>query len=323
MGCCCAVITIVIILVIIKVLIKLTIGWNKSYTCLAEKTTIVTGSNTGIGFFTAQEFAKRGARVILACRDKDRAEKAKEKIIEATDNPNVVVKLVDFASLESVRKFAKEINAEEKRLDILVNNAGAAGVNDVTTIDGNNLLVQVNHLGPFLLTNLLIDLLKKSTPSRIVNVSSAASWWAKLKPNDLNAFPTAKPARSINYSNTKLCNIMFTNELARQLEGSGVVAYSVHPGVVNTEIFRRLHRFGKIILSMILPFFKTSEEGAQTSIHVALSKDIEGVSGEYFDNCRIAWFPPMHKLARNEGVVKKVWEKSEELVKLKPEERQL
>jgi len=321
MGICCTAIAIIAtLLIIFKVWLKWVVAWDRSYTCLVGKTTIVTGANTGIGYYTALDFAKRGARVILACRNKDKAEKAREKIVEASGNQNVVVKLVDFGSLASVRKFAEEINSMEERLDILVNNAGAIGFEHITTDDGLNLYMQSNHFSAFLLTNLLIDLLKKSAPSRIVNVSSIASTWAKLDINNLNAFNDG----NTTYANSKLCNVLFTNELARKLKGSGVETNSLHPGFVHTEIGRGLPTFIKLPLTAFAKtLFRTSEEGAQTSIYVAVSKDVQGVSGEYYDNCRVGWLPSMAKAARDEGLAKKLWEKSEEFVKLNAAERQI
>ncbi|KAF2896728.1 hypothetical protein ILUMI_09447 [Ignelater luminosus] len=309
------------VLIIIKVAYKLSIGWDRSPTCLIGKTTIVTGANSGIGYITALDFAKRGARVILACRDRNKAEKAKNEIIAQTGNPNIFARIIDFALLASVRLFAEEINNSEKRLDILVNNAGAGGLPETTTEDGLNLLMQVNHFGPALLTLLLIDLLKKSAPSRIVNVSSIAAHGARLDPTDLNAWPDSQ---TINYCNSKLCVTIFTNELARRLRGTNVVANSLHPGTVRTELFREMPCIMKEIFHAFLYVWcKTAEEGAQTSIYVAVSKDIEGVSGEYFDNCRIAWLPPMPKMARDESVAVTVWKKTEEHIRLTPEEARL
>jgi NAD(P)-dependent dehydrogenase (short-subunit alcohol dehydrogenase family) len=140
----------------VKIYLKLTTKWARSPTCLLGKTVIVTGSNIGIGFYTAVDFAKRGARVILACRDYKKGESAREEIIKRTDNPNVFLKIVDMSSFESVRAFAQEINKTEDRLDILVNNAGMAIVDDEKTKDGHLMAMQVNYFSLFLLTNLLL-----------------------------------------------------------------------------------------------------------------------------------------------------------------------
>ncbi|KAF2899646.1 hypothetical protein ILUMI_06528 [Ignelater luminosus] len=320
-------ILVIILLLILKIFQKFSTAWDHSQTCLVGKTAIVTGANTGIGYHTALDFAKRGARVILACRNKEKAEKAKHKIIEQTGNSNVTIGVVDFASLASVRAFVRQIKETEDRLDILVNNAGALSIPNCTTDDGLNLLMQTNYFGPTLLTLLLIDLLKKSTPSRIVNVSSIGGHLPKLDSNDLNAWPRMGIdlfSRGVNYGNSKLCTTLFTNELARRLSGSGVTVNSLHPGFVKTEITRGIPYILKVISDVFLDlFFKSPEEGAQTSIYVAVSKDIEGVTGEYFENCKIAWLPPMSQLARDEKLARKVWDKTEKYINLTAEEKRL
>jgi retinol dehydrogenase-11 len=145
-----------LVVLLVKTYAKLTTGWCRSQTCLVGKTAIVTGANTGIGFETALDFAKRGARVILACRDEQRANEARDRIVEETGNENVMVRLINMSSFDSVRAFAKEINAREDRLDILVNNAGAGGIGDKQSQDGHVLLMQINYFSSFLLTHLLI-----------------------------------------------------------------------------------------------------------------------------------------------------------------------
>ncbi|KAF2887869.1 hypothetical protein ILUMI_18304, partial [Ignelater luminosus] len=150
------IVILIIPLVLFKIFQKFSTGWDHSPTCLVGKTTIVTGANTGIGFCTALDFAKRGAKVIIACRNKNKAEKARHTIIEQTGNSNVIVRIVDFTSLASVRAFARQIKETEDRLDILVNNAGVFGVANVTTDDGLNLSMHTNYFGPTLLTLLLI-----------------------------------------------------------------------------------------------------------------------------------------------------------------------
>ncbi|KAK5643737.1 hypothetical protein RI129_007582 [Pyrocoelia pectoralis] len=303
-------------------LLKLNTKWDRSPTCLVGKTTIVTGANSGIGFYTAQEFAKRGARVILACRNITRAEEAKIKIVEATKNNNVHVRIVDFASLKSIREFAKGINGSEERLDILVNNAGVIISKNETTVDGLSKSMQVNHFGPFLLTLLLIELIKKSKPSRIVNITSASAKYARINVNDLNFYSDSLISKItlLNYANTKLCNILFTNELSRRLRGSGVTVNSVHPGIVHTGIARHLNATAQQVYECFKYLFKTGEEGAQTSIYVALSKEIEYVTGEYFSNCDIAILPCT---ANDAMLAKSVWNRSAELVKLRENEYSL
>uniref|UniRef100_A0A8B9KAY5 Zgc:64106 n=1 Tax=Astyanax mexicanus TaxID=7994 RepID=A0A8B9KAY5_ASTMX len=187
---------------------------------LNGKTAIVTGANTGIGKFIALDLARRGARVILACRSKDRGTGALNEIRKLSGNQDVHLRLVDTSSLESVRKFAAQILEEEKELHILVNNAGASGLPKGMTADGLDITFATNHVGPFLLTNLLLDLLKKSAPARIVNVSSANHWRGKV---DFSHFRGENLVYTMDavYNHTKLHNIIWTNELARRLKGTG------------------------------------------------------------------------------------------------------
>ncbi|CAH0554359.1 unnamed protein product [Brassicogethes aeneus] len=298
-------------LVVLKLWLKIKTKTCLSKTSLVGKTAIVTGANSGIGYETALDFATRGARVILACRDQTRAEHAKQKIIELTSNPNIIVKLIDMSSLESVRNFAEEIKRTEEKLDILVNNAGSAGIKNKLTKDGLQILMQVNYFGPFLLTVLLIDLLKKSAPSRIVNVSSLMAKFAKLDPNDLNKFSGHKAA----YQNSKICNILFTKELARRVKEFNISVYSIHPGAVQTNIFKVITTtHWRVLLNFFYNFyFKTAEEGAQTIIHTAIEKNIEHLSGEHFHEC--AKVSP-YKTVGDWRLQEQIFEATEELVKL-------
>ncbi|KAB0799020.1 hypothetical protein PPYR_06900 [Photinus pyralis] len=302
--------------------IKVSTKWNRSPVCLVGKTAIVTGANCGIGFYTAQDLATRGARVILACRSKARAEEARRQIIQATHNQNVHVRIVDFASLKSVREFAKEINSSEERLDILVNNAGAIIFEDDITEDGLSRSMQVNHFGQFLLTVLLIDLLKKSKPSRIVHVSSSSVSHGQIHLDNLNYFSNSRIARLTfsNYGQSKLCNLSTTNELAKRLRGSGITVNSLDPGAVQTEITRDLNIITQKLYQYLASFFKNSEEGAQTSIYLATSDDVQDVTGKYFYNCALSEMP---STAIDSSVNRKVWEKSAELVQLPKKESTL
>ncbi|KAK5644591.1 hypothetical protein RI129_005891 [Pyrocoelia pectoralis] len=319
-------ITLIVILCVIftilfvKYYFVMKIKWDNSATCLVGKTVLITGSNIGIGYNTALDFAKRGARVILACRNQEKAEDARAKIVDATGNSNVVVKIVDLSSLNSIRKFTKEINETEERLDILVNNAGI-GCNDHSyTVDGLSLTMQSNHFGPFLLTILLIDLLKKSSPSRIVTVSSDLAFIGKININDLNRPVGTIFAKALDYSNTKLCNLLFTTELAKKLDTTGVTANAVHPGAVQTDFLKQPKTFWLKMLKISMKlFYRTTEAGAQTSIYVSVSKDIEGITGSFYIDCKKTSMP---RSAQNADLCRKLWEKSEEFVKLTAEEKQ-
>lgn len=280
------------------------------------KTVIVTGANTGIGKETARDLARRGAKVILACRNLEEGNKARVDIVQSTGNTLVEVEHLDLSSLASVRKFANKIIEKEPRLDVLVNNAGVAGIRNKITADNLQLGMQVNHFGPFLLTCLLVELLKKSAPSRIVMVSSVLHMFAKFDIDNLN-FEKWFGMHQV-YSYSKLANILTAHVLARKLKGTGVTVNSLHPGTVLTDIWRRLPGVQKTLFTFIgKHFMKNSVEGAQTSIYLAVSEEVEGVSGRYFVDCKVAH---MAKAAKDDDLADKLWEKSEVMVGLKPEE---
>ncbi|XP_018319143.1 retinol dehydrogenase 11-like [Agrilus planipennis] len=312
---------IALVLIILKIYNKLTVGWDRSYTCLIGKTAVVTGANTGIGFYTALDFAKRGARVILACRNKEKAENARKIIIKITGNPNVVVKNYDAASFASVRAFAKDFNETEGRLDILVNNAGiGADRMRKKSEDGYNFVMQVNYYSSFLLTHLLIDKLKASAPSRVVNVSSVMHRIADLDPDNLDRYPKERSFPTyINYANSKLGNIVFTIELARRLDGTGVTTNALHPGAILTDIFNGMRGWQAILFKFFATlYFKTPLEGAQTSIYLAVSPEVQNISGQYFSDCAER---SLSREITQHNFVKKIWEKTEEIVHLTPQEK--
>eukprot|EP00795_Rhopilema_esculentum_P002787 gene2786-1010_t len=285
---------------------------------LKGKTVIVTGANTGIGKQAALSFAGRGAKVILACRNYSRGLKTMKYIRDLSENKTVEFRKLDLSSFESIKEFAKEFNAEEDRLDILVNNAGVlTGSKRQVTEDGHEEMFQVNYLGPFLLTNLLLDKLKQSTPSRIINVSSAVHHQSKgLDFQDLEM--EQKFDRMKQLVQTKLANILFTHELSKKLEGTGVTANCLHPGFVRTEATRNVGilqwRLVKIVLLPFRLFFmKTARQGAQTTIHCAVDPALENISGKYFVDCQESDVSP---IAKDDGAAKKLWEVSERLTGL-------
>ncbi|XP_023026093.2 retinol dehydrogenase 11 isoform X1 [Leptinotarsa decemlineata] len=299
--------------ILIKFRKKFKQKWCRSKVCLVGKTVIVTGANTGIGYETALEFAKRGARVILACRNEERATTARQKIVRETQNENVVVQILNLSSMTSVRKFAKNILDTEERLDILVNNAGVGGLEHSMTSDGLQLLMQINYFGPTLLTMLLIDLLKKSAPSRIINVSSMIARFAKLTPENLNSYT----GLVMSYSNSKLGNIFFTMRLAQLLANSNLSVFSLHPGAINSELFRKIPRFLRLIGKFIL---KTPEEGAQTTLHAALQQGIEHYSGRHFEECTVV---PTYKTAKDEELIRTIWDQTMKLIQCEKESLKL
>lgn len=281
---------------------------------LDGKTVIVTGANTGIGRETALDLACKGARVILACRNFKKAKLAAEEIKNATGNKNVIVKELDLASLKSVRSFAEDVQQSEERLDILVNNAGIMRCPYWKTEDGFEMQFGVNHLGHFLLTHLLLNMLERSKASRVINVSSLAHVRGKIRFDDLNSEQEYNPGPA--YAQSKLANILFTRELSNRLEDTEILVTAVHPGIVKTELARHTS-FGKSrVASFTLAplawlFFKTPRQGAQTTIHCAVSDDVE--SGLYYSDCKPK--EPADQ-AKDAEAAKRLWEISADLVGL-------
>ncbi|XP_036607715.1 retinol dehydrogenase 14-like [Trichosurus vulpecula] len=292
------------------------------------KTVIVTGANTGLGRATAAELLRRGARVILACRDRGRAEQAAAELLREQEQARaqaqvppaaeggpageLIVKELDLASLRSVRAFCQEVLQEEPRLDVLINNAGVFRCPYMKTEDGFEMQFGVNHLGHFLLTNLLLDRLKESAPSRIVVVSSKLYKYGEINFEDLNS--ELKYNKSFCYSQSKLANILFTRELARRLEGTNVTVNVLHPGIVRTDLGRHINipLLAKPLFNLASwAFLKTPEEGAQTSVYLASSPEVEGVSGKYFGDCKEEDLLPK---AMDDSVARKLWDISEAMV---------
>ncbi|XP_030046776.1 retinol dehydrogenase 11 [Microcaecilia unicolor] len=283
---------------------------------LTGKTAIVTGANTGIGKHIALDLARRNARVLLACRSRERGQKALEEIQRKTGNRNVVLRIIDTSNMASVRVFADQILQEEKQLNILVNNAGVTGIPLSITSEGLELICATNHLGPFLLTNLLLDLMKESSSGRIVNVSSfmhneGTVNFKFFKGEGLQTFYSSR----LIYSNSKLMNILFTNELARRLQGTDVTANSVNPGIVRTEMMRHFRWIIRVffhIISFLL--FKSPAEGAISSIYCAVSEEVSGITGKYFtSDCTLTLPSPE---ARDLAMARKLWDVCEELTGL-------
>ncbi|XP_067834242.1 retinol dehydrogenase 11 [Heptranchias perlo] len=290
-------------------------GWWRPGMCrvdLSGRTAIVTGANTGIGRCIAQDFAQRNARVILACRSLERGERAKQEIRHKTGNSNVHLCLLDTSSMESVRKFTQQIKEEEKRLDILVNNAGASGLKPTLNSEGLELTAATNHLGPFLLTNLLLDLLKCSQGARIVNVSSMNHRRGKIDFSRMRGKNLDRTWADMLYNDSKLMNVLFTLELSNQLRHTGVTVNAVHPGVVLTEVLRNYSLFLRVMFNLIgFFFFKSAEEGAVSTIYCGVSKEMEGISGKYIDSdCSLTLPSPT---AQDEALAKKLWDVSEQL----------
>ncbi|XP_017132911.1 retinol dehydrogenase 13-like [Drosophila elegans] len=280
------------------------------------KVFIVTGANTGIGKETALEFARRGGTVYMACRDMNRCETARQDIIRETNNPNIFGRQLDLSSQESIRKFAAEFKQEQDKLHVLVNNAGVMRGPKMLTKDGVEMQLGVNHIGHFLLTNLLLDVLKKSAPSRIVVLSSIAHTLGAINVADLNSEKSYDEGRAYNQS--KLATVLFTRELAKRLEGSGVTVNALHPGLVDTGLARNWAFFqtifGKYLIQPLFwPFLKTPKSGAQTSIYAALDPELEKVTGLYFSDCKPKDVAPA---ALDDAMGKFLWTESEKFTGL-------
>ncbi|CAL8249786.1 unnamed protein product [Boreogadus saida] len=295
-------------------------GVCRSTARLDGRTVLITGANTGIGKETARDMARRGARVVMACRDLTRAERAAEEVRRATGNGNVVIRHLDLASTYSVRTFAKEFLGSEERLDILINNAGIMMCPKWLTEDSFETQMAVNHLGHFLLTNLLLPKLRSSAPSRVVVVSSLAHETGKVDFDDL--FFAKRPYSSMaSYKQSKLANVLFSRELARRMKGTGVTAYSLHPGVIRTELGRHVESWfpllGVLLRAPSMLLMKTPTQGAQTSIYCAVTPGLEKLSGGYFSDCKEK---RAAEVARDNEVAKKLWDVSAQLVGLSVKE---
>ena len=285
------------------------------------KTAVVTGGSSGIGFETAIALASMGARVLITARNADKARAAVASMSQRLQGKGQVQLVVfDLGDLASVRRGAAEILEQTPRLDVLVNNAGLVLSERSETVDGYEATFAINHLGPFLLTNLLLDRMTESTPSRIVNVSSTAHNTARkgIPFDDLQSTHGYRGMRV--YGQSKLANILFTLELSRRFAEKEVTANSLHPGTVRTGYgrdgdARGLLAFGIQIAS---PFFLSPAKGARTSVYLASSPEVEGISGEYFVKCKPR---TPRRWAQDPAAARRLWQVSEELVGLAPAEK--
>jgi NAD(P)-dependent dehydrogenase (short-subunit alcohol dehydrogenase family) len=246
------------------------------------KTCVITGASSGIGKASAVQLASMGARVVMVCRSLERGERAKTEVEAKSGSRSVEVMLADLGSLDSVREFARKYEESHDFLHVLLNNAGCVRLRRSLTADGFEATFQVNYLSPFLLTNLLLPLLKKSAPSRIVNVSSAAHYSGHVDLGDLQLQKGYGVMRA--YSLSKLALVLFTRELARRLEGTGVTVNCLHPGTVATNIWGSALGPASFLGKVAKLFLISPEKGARTQVYLASSPEVEGVSGEYFES---------------------------------------
>ena len=283
---------------------------------LDGKLVVITGANTGIGRSTALELSRRGAGLVLLCRDVGRGEEAAGEIRRETGG-EVVVHRLDLSSLKSVRECAEHLNNTLEKVDILINNAGVMVCPEMRTEEGFEMQIGTNHFGHFLLTNLLLPLIKAAAPgARIVTVSSRAHERGRIQWEDIHWQRTPYSALDA-YSQSKLANLLFSAELARRLEHSGVTVYSLHPGVIATDLFRHagdsLGPAAGLLLTLGKPLLRTVDSGAQTSVYCAVDPSIAGHSGRYYSDCGEVAPGPQ---AEDMDHAKLLWEMSERLTGL-------
>ena len=250
---------------------------------LAGRVALITGANTGIGLVTARELAARGAHVFIACRSIEKGQAAVDDIRKATGNSQVEILALDLGDFASIRQCAQTFLARDLPLHLLINNAGLAGAKGLTK-SGFELAFGTNHLGPFLLTQLLLDRIKRSAPARIVTVASRAHTRVSGINFDAVQKPTIGKAGLPEYGVSKLANVLFSAELGRRLAGTGVATYSLHPGVVASDVWRELPQPFRALAKL---FMISVEEGAATTIYCATSPDVAEQSGLYYDKCSV------------------------------------
>ena len=284
-----------------------------SNTSMQGKVCIVTGANSGIGKATALGLAQMGATVVMVCRNQSKGEQAQNEIKEKSENDAIDLMLADLSSQESIYRLAENVQQHYQQLHVLINNAGVANLSRRETVDGLEMTFAVNYLAPFLLTNLLLDKLKTSAPARIVNVSSGSHQSGYIKMDDLELEKGYRLMRA--YGQSKLALVLFTYELARRLQGTGVTANCLHPGFVATNIGQNgVGSVGRSIVKLIFSRLGISpEEGAKTSIYLASSPEIEGVTGKYFIKSIPVRSAP---ISYDETLQRQLWEVSAKLVHL-------
>lgn len=282
---------------------------------MTGKTCVVTGANSGIGKETSLGLAQMGARVVLVCRNAEKGQAALEDIRRDSASSQLELLIAEMSSQASVRALADQIRRKCPRLDVLINNAGAAVPKRTLSADGIEKTLAANHLGAALLTQLLLDLLKASAPSRIVNVSSEAQRRARLDMSDLQ-FERRKYRGFAAYGQSKALMNAFTFELARRLAGTGVTVNCLHPGVVATNIWgANPPLVFKLIIGVMKPFMLDSKRGAQTSLYLASSSEVSEVSGKYFIKCKPAESGP---LSRDPAVAAEIWQYTQKMIGVNP-----
>jgi len=280
-------------------------------TSMKNKVVLVTGANSGIGRAASLALAKMGATIVMVARNKERGEAARAEIIKESQNNSVDLLLADLSSLESVRQLATEFQKKYSKLHVLINNAGLFNQRRHVTTDGYEDTFATNYLAPFVLTNLQLDLLKASAPSRIINVSSVGHYNGHINFDDLNLEKEYGGWKA--YGQSKLALILFTHELAKKLQGTGVTVNAVHPGTVATNIWSR--PLGPVGFIMALPklFMTTPRQGAETIVYLASSPNAKDLNGEYLEKLRVK---KSSNESYDEGIAQRLWDVSAKLTGL-------
>ncbi len=275
---------------------------------LDRKIAIVTGANSGMGMATVEALSDEGATVIMLCRSEKRGQEAYSKLMESGGR-NLDLILCDLGDYTSIRNFVRQVKEKYSRIDILVNNAGFISLDRQETKEGLERQFGINHVGHFLLTTSLLDIMGAGT--RIVNVASGAHKTGRIHFEDINLTKGFNVFKA--YSQSKLANVLFTRELARRVQDRGITVNSCHPGAVATNIgIDRNTGFGKTITGLLKPFFQTPRQGANTAIFLATDESVKGITGEYFYKCKIA---KSSKRSKDMELARKLYEFTEELVK--------
>jgi NAD(P)-dependent dehydrogenase (short-subunit alcohol dehydrogenase family) len=278
---------------------------------MEDNVVMITGANSGIGRAASLALAKMGATLVMVARNKERGEAARSEIIRKSQNNSVDLLLADLSSLESVRQLATDFKKKYSRLDVLINNAGLFNQRRRVTADGYENTFATNYLASFLLTNLQLDLLKASAPSRIINVSSVGHYNGHINFDDLNLEEEYGGWKA--YGQSKLALVLFTHELAKKLQGTGVTVNAVHPGTVATKIWSR--PFGPVGFIMALPklFMTSPEKGAETIVYLASSSDAKGLNGEYLEKLKVK---KSSDESYDEEIAQRLWDVSAKLTRL-------